>query len=363
MATLPVILLNGTTADANQVMADFNEIYSNIDSTNVASGNKTGTGKFVLQTSPTVTTPTIGDLTNMQHDHHNAATGGILSGSAFSGSTTGTGLFVLQTSPTIITPTIASFVNSVHNHENNAGGGQLNIENVATSKTGTGAVVLAASPSFSGTPVGTGGFAVSATQKLWLDGGGDTYLIESSANVIDVFAGATSRMTISGASVITTVPILPATDDLYSFGTASFRWISSFVSGQSVAGRFRATERSTTYEAGKFSRLNSVEFMIDALTVAANPVTVNASYNLGSISLSSPGGEDQYDIVFSTPMDHANYIIIGCASEQGASEGHMISWKSSSKTTTGVSLTIINASDSPNDVGVQFTMSILGGRN
>lgn len=36
MAVIPVILLNGTLADANEVMADFNEIYTNITNVNVA---------------------------------------------------------------------------------------------------------------------------------------------------------------------------------------------------------------------------------------------------------------------------------------------------------------------------------------
>src|ERR1043166_3901454 len=41
-------------------------------------------------------------------------------------SQTGTGSkFVVDTSPTIITPTIASFVNATHNHESAAGGGTL----------------------------------------------------------------------------------------------------------------------------------------------------------------------------------------------------------------------------------------------
>lgn len=59
MATIPVILLNGTTADANDVMADLTELYTNIDENNVASGNKTGSGRFVLQTSPTINGLTI----------------------------------------------------------------------------------------------------------------------------------------------------------------------------------------------------------------------------------------------------------------------------------------------------------------
>lgn len=37
----------------------------------------------------------------------------------------GSGLVILQTSPTIITPTIASFANANHNHQNSAGGGTL----------------------------------------------------------------------------------------------------------------------------------------------------------------------------------------------------------------------------------------------
>lgn len=38
---------------------------------------------------------------------------------------TGSGGFVLETSPTIITPTIASFLNATHNHQDAAGGGTL----------------------------------------------------------------------------------------------------------------------------------------------------------------------------------------------------------------------------------------------
>ncbi len=54
IATIPVILLNGTTADANQVMDDFNEIYTNILSSNIGAGGATGTGLFVLQDNPTI---------------------------------------------------------------------------------------------------------------------------------------------------------------------------------------------------------------------------------------------------------------------------------------------------------------------
>lgn len=64
MATIPVILLNGTTADANQVMADFYEIYSNIDQTNINASNKTGTGRIVLQDGPTLNNPILNNPTS-----------------------------------------------------------------------------------------------------------------------------------------------------------------------------------------------------------------------------------------------------------------------------------------------------------
>jgi len=54
LAVIPVILLNGTTADANDVMDDFNEIYTNILSINIGAGGATGTGLFVLQDNPTI---------------------------------------------------------------------------------------------------------------------------------------------------------------------------------------------------------------------------------------------------------------------------------------------------------------------
>jgi hypothetical protein len=88
----------------------------------------TGTGAYVLATSPTISSPTI-------------------------------------TTPTITTPTIASFVNATHTHQNAAGGGTLDTAAIATgtlavarggtgttTSTGTGSNVLSASPAFTGTP-------------------------------------------------------------------------------------------------------------------------------------------------------------------------------------------------------------------
>ena len=49
--------------------------------------DETGSGSLVFGTSPTIVTPTIADLTNMNHDHSNAAGGGTIARSDVTGTT------------------------------------------------------------------------------------------------------------------------------------------------------------------------------------------------------------------------------------------------------------------------------------
>ena len=119
----------------------------------------TGTVAVVLSNTPTLITPVIADFTNAQHDHQSAAGGGTLNAAAIAAgilpvvrggtgvaTSTGTTNVVLSNSPTIVTPTIADFTNAQHNHQNAAGGGVLDI-NLATTgilgigRGGTGAAV------------------------------------------------------------------------------------------------------------------------------------------------------------------------------------------------------------------------------
>lgn len=59
-----------------------------------------------------------------------------------SNGTTGAGLIVLQTSPTILTPTVASFANANHDHTSSAGGGNIPYNGIASaSREGDGAKV------------------------------------------------------------------------------------------------------------------------------------------------------------------------------------------------------------------------------
>lgn len=122
----------------------------------------TGSGKLVLDTSPTIVTPTIASFANATHTHQNAAGGGTLDAAAIAagtlpvarggtGTTTSTGTtnVVLSGSPTIVTPTIADLSNMNHTHQNAAGGGTLNAAAIAAGQLGianggTGASTAAA---------------------------------------------------------------------------------------------------------------------------------------------------------------------------------------------------------------------------
>lgn len=187
MAIEPLILLNGTTADANQVMALFNEIYSNITDVNIASGAGITFSKLDPATVASVSTvQTLSNKTFSDNivwksgtaftgtlDHINTAarvysfpdsTGNVPSLPTTATTETGSGAIVRAISPTLTTPTIASFINAQHNHQNAVGGGVLDATAINSGilpvirggtgvalSTGSTSVVLSASPTLSGT--------------------------------------------------------------------------------------------------------------------------------------------------------------------------------------------------------------------
>lgn len=123
-------------------------------------------------------------------------------------SQTGTGTkFVVDTSPTIVTPTIASFTNATHNHTNAVGGGQLTAT-TALSTTGTpsGTTFLRGDNVWA-TPAGSGDMVLASVQT---NTGAKTF---NSGTLIA--AGATSGTTTLNATAIagTTTLTLPAATD------------------------------------------------------------------------------------------------------------------------------------------------------
>lgn len=86
-----------------------------------------GTTDTQTLTNKTLTTPTIGNLTNAQHDHQGAAGGGVLAA-----------------------PGITSFANGQHNHQSAAGGGTLNAAAIAAGTIANARLVERGSVTMSG---------------------------------------------------------------------------------------------------------------------------------------------------------------------------------------------------------------------
>jgi len=421
IATIPVILLNGTTADANQVMDDFNEIYTNILSSNIGAGGSTGTGRFVLETGATLINPIISGIplnpsfTNGltiptgQRLFLGASSVRESAANVVTFTTSGSDTFEINDGDSVRVLNALNFsvqagsriyldgpTGSVYLRRSAAndlmivaggsdslevdGGNSVNILNAMNFSLQSGSRIY-----FRGSATGPYIYSTGANILRVNTSGSDSFEIDdgNSVNVLNglnftVQSGA--RVTLDGAGGNDYwASTANGQNDLMSAGTLTLRTTSggnvllpqSLAVGTSTAptqvvdanGALTSRVRSSSYFAANFSRMTSIEFMIDGVTTGANPVTVNDSYNLGSITFSSPGSEDLYTVTFATPMDHANYIVVGAASELGASEWHGVTWSAGTKTTTGIELRIVNASDGTTDVGVQFTLAIIGGRN
>lgn len=135
-------------------------------------GNSIALATTITGLTSVTSTTFVGALTgNASTVTTNANLTGVItsSGNATSiASQTGTGTkFVVDTSPTIITPTIASFTNATHNHTNSAGGGQLTdaalSSAVTVSKGGTGLTTTTAYGVIHAGTTATGNFQNSGT--------------------------------------------------------------------------------------------------------------------------------------------------------------------------------------------------------
>lgn len=281
MATIPITLLNGTTADADQVMDIFTEIYTNIDRNNVTS--KTGTGSvFVFQTSPTINTPTLttpvitGDLNlnsgadlNIYSDAGttlkfkvDGATGDfgipsgrkfLLDGTALTGDTyliesaaNQFDLFVggasmleaISANALIFIPNSNDFgIRPTRKFFFDVSGGAGGDTYIYESSANRISFVTGGSESFridAGVIVSVLNsldFSIQATRKLYLDNGGDTYIQEGSANEVTCYAGATAFLRWSLADNAVTVFNgdfrIPTTKKLYLDGGANDYWTNS----------------------------------------------------------------------------------------------------------------------------------------
>lgn len=112
----------------------------------------------------------------------------------------------------------------------------------ATTGTFSGAVTaasLAVSGAVSGaTLTASTSVTVAATGKLYLDGGSDTYLDESSANVIRFTTAATPRATLDSSGLKLSVDLLPSVDSTYNAGADATRFLNGYFDNLDAGASF-----------------------------------------------------------------------------------------------------------------------------
>jgi len=194
----------GDATTSTKGIASFNSTYFSVSSGAVSPSSVTGSGAFVLASSPTITSPSVTtsltttstsfDLVNTTATTVNFAkaattlsigaatgtttinnaltvTGHVTVESVTSTGATGTGNIVFGTSPTISAPTIS---------------GHPTVEGVtSTGATGTGAFVFSASPSLTGT-VGIASLSVTTNTISNTATNGSVYLAPNGTGTVDV---------------------------------------------------------------------------------------------------------------------------------------------------------------------------------
>lgn len=222
MATNSVTLLQGTTANATDVENKVNPLYTDMDSSNVGAANKTGTGKFVLQTSPTITSPTISGTVagGATYSSPVLTTPDINGGTAdsltsLSVRSTGAAFDLLIATNSVLTANKTLSILTGDSNRSITLAGNLDLASSLTTigantlaLTTTGATnvtlptagtlaTLAGSEAFTnktGLTLASGNITVPATSRIYLDGGGDTYIYESSANIATIVAGGVGSL-------------------------------------------------------------------------------------------------------------------------------------------------------------------------
>lgn len=331
MAVLPNILLNGTTADANEVMDDFYEIYSDIDSTNIAVSGRTGTdgSKIVLQDNPVFLTAV------------NLHSGADLKSYSDAGSTLkftvdgATGNFAtVATGKLFLDGT--DLLGDTFLQESSANTVQLTTGGSVRMQWGTSVSVNAVD------------LVLSPINKLRLDGNaaGNTYISESASDVIQIVAGNVLSLQLSSSS-IATGPI-----DFVVNATNKVRWDGS-AAGDTYTYESSPNVLDTLVGATLAQRINSagenlmpavdpptanyanrngiVKAWCDFVVTGASAASANASYNVstGSISVSSYA----ITIPWNTDMSTANYAVVAMMSGGSGQIGTIICSKAAGSVT------------------------------
>jgi len=368
MAIIPVILLNGTTADANEVMADFNEIYTDIDETNVPAGQKTGTGRFVLQDSPTINGAILVGVTLNNPTLTGTVAGGAsytsitLTNPTISGNVSGTPTFLGAVSFSSLATFNAGITLPTTQRVNLNVGGTTWIDEVVANNirfVGASTELFRMTPTLNSSAVS---LSIASTNRLYLDGGNDTYITESAANVINFFTGGINRFRINNPAsyveVINSSFVVDAGFPIFMDGGTNDYWVNS-ANGQNdlyangilalrttVAGNVDLQNQPgiTDYTRGQHNHENAAGggqlnasnvFNAGAVPVNRGGTGVTSSFTAGSVIFSNGSilTEDNANFFWD---DGSNFLGLGTASPD--SRGHLLG-----STTAGARLRVENS--------------------
>lgn len=276
MATIQVILANGTTADANEVMDNFDEIYANIDNSNISASAAIAFSKLASLTSGRILVGSSG----------NVATAVAMSGNATL-SNAGVITVTSATNATFTTPTISS-------------------------------------PTFSGTIAGSPTFSssiafssnINLTGQLYFDGTtGDNRIYLQSANRVDLVVGGTVRLITNSTfcSVVNAAFSVNSNNNLYLDGGVNDYWVNSangvnqlysagtltLATNSSGEVLFAAVDPPTANYSNRNGNTKAWAF-------SNSGGTVQASYNVTSVVRNSAGN---YTVTWNTDFSTANYTV------------------------------------------------------
>ena len=136
----------------------------------------------------------------------------------------------------------------------------------------------------------TENFSIGATKYLYLDGGGNTYLTESSADVVDLYVGGSSKLNLTTTNLITYVNIYPSATNTLTIGIDANRWSNVY----SVLGNYTGTvtvNKETGGDALSLTSTTSGEPSIRmAIPSAANAARITAFSDIVSVPATTQTG-------------------------------------------------------------------------
>jgi len=185
---------------------------------------------------------------------------------------------------------------------------------------------------------------IDSGQRFYLDGGGDTYIDEVSANLLEVIVGGSPSVRFDSSGILLDTP-----DRLW----LDYAKTSSIYQ---TGGTIRLSPSSGIVFCNAFLQLTDAIFTSSVTTacarsfakawafVTASTATINLAFNIASVTRTSAGS---FSVVFTTSFSNANYSI-GMFAESASRV------QINSRTTSGFDLVTFNSAGTALDFDFNF---------